>query len=223
MIGIFTIPKTINIYDEDISSIDFEQVRDFIISNFGNVEVRIVRTEKKIIHTKGLLFDLIGTQKSLDDVDTKDSCHIAVTNKIFATYGEDKRLHIRASIYSIPSVISISGIIEGPAKPREFYVYKQKFSSLGVWELKEREIKKKFKGQFIDYDDRRLAEVSKGYFAQALFFYITGEPFCNRKSCRLYNAHWQKDLIYSQIRRGVFCKQHRTALERIREASRKIS
>ncbi len=147
----------------------------------------------------------------------KDSCHIVVTNKLFATPGEDKRLHIRASIYSIPSVISTSGIVEGPAKPREFYVYKQKYSSFGVWELKEEQIKRKFRGLFIDYKDLRITEVIKGYIAQALFFYINEEPFCDKTSCRLFNAHWQKDLIYSQVRSGKFCKHHGNILKNIRK------
>ena len=78
--------------------------------------------------------------------------------------------------------------------------------------------KGKFKGKFIDYKDRRSNEVLKGYIAQALFFHITGEPFCSQKNCRLYNAHWQEDLIFSQIKSGEFCAKHRKVLSKIKEA-----
>lgn len=215
---ILDIPKTINIYNEAVGSFNPKKIKDFIKNNFGNIKTRLIRPKKKIVQTKGLLFDLLGTQKCFNGVG-KDSCHTVVTDKIFATIGEDKRPHIRASIYSIPSIISVSGIVEGPAKPREFYLYKQKYNSLGAWELKEPQIKKKFKGQFIDYQDARLTEVIKGYIAQALFFYVTGEAFCGKKSCRLFNAHWQKDLIYSQIKCGKFCKSHGHLLENIRKIS----
>jgi hypothetical protein len=173
-----------------------------------------------MVRTKGLLFDLLGTQNSFDNKTAQDSCHIVLTDRIFTTFGEDKRPHIRASIYGTPSIISLSGIVEGPAKPREFYIYKQRYSSLGVWELKEQEIKKKFKGQFIDYNDKRLTKIAKGYVAQALFFYITGDPFCSKRSCRLYNAHWQKDLIYSQIKSGKFCKYHQSVLKEIKKINK---
>jgi hypothetical protein len=153
----------------------------------------------------------------------RDVCHIVLTDKIFATFDKDGRLHIRASIYSIPSVISTAGIVEGPAKPREFYIYKQRYSSLGIWPCKEEEVKQKFRGQFIDYQDKRIKEVIKGYIAQALFFYIIGNPFCNKKLCRLYNVHWQKDLIYSQIKKGTFCRYHKALLEKIKRTNKEIS
>ncbi len=88
---------------------------------------------------------------------------------------------------------------------------------MGVWELKAPQVKKRFKGRFIDYGDRRLTKVLKGYIVQAIFFYITGDPFCEKKACRLYNAHWQKDLIYAQIKHGKFCKYHKKLLEKMKK------
>lgn len=182
-----------------------------------------MKLEKKTVHTAGLLFDFIETQKAFDALrytKVKDACHIILTSKIFATFDERKKIHIRASIYSFPSVISISGIVEGPAKPKEFYFYKQKYIQLGIWNIEEDKLKKKFKARFIDYHDRRLTEVIKGYISQALFFYITGQPFCNSKNCRLYNAHWQEELIYNQIKCGKFCAKHKGILENLNGAVR---
>lgn len=217
MIEILSIPRQINIYDEVIYSINFKQIKNFIEKNFGNIKIQYSRLEKKIVQTNGLLFDFMATQKSFEHLCSEDSCDIILTDTLFATLDEDKRPHIRASIYTFPCVISTSGIVEGPAKPKEFYVYKQKYSSLGVWELRENQIKQKFKRQFIDYQDNRITEVIKGYIAQAIFFYITGEPFCDKQSCRLFNAHWQSDLIYSQIKSGKFCRYHEGLLRRIKK------
>jgi len=54
----------------------------------------------------------------------------------------------------------------------------------------------------------RLHEIVEGYLLQSIIYYETGEPFCDNKECRLFNAHWQKDLFYSQIENKKFCKKH---------------
>ena len=214
------IPKVIFLYDEGIKDLSFRKIKEFIRRNFSDIKVRQIKLKKEAVKTHGLLFDFINTQKAFDKLPyskTKDACHIILTPKIFATVEQDKRPHIRASIYSFPSIISTSGIVEGPAKPREYYLYKQKYSQLGIWEKEEAELKQRFKGRFIDYGDKRITEVLKGYIAQAIFFYIIGEPFCKNKNCRLFNAHWQEDLIYTQIKRGEFCTRHKRVLKNIKK------
>jgi len=48
---------------------------------------------------------------------------------------------------------------------------------------------------------------------QTLFFHLTGNPFCKNKNCRLYNAHWQEDLIQAQLTsKNDFCLQHEKML-----------
>lgn len=88
---------------------------------------------------------------------------------------------------------------------------------MGIWELEEDKLKKKFKGRFMDYEDKRISEVIKGYIAQAIIYYITGEPFCPQKGCRLFNAHWQEDLIYAQVKKKRFCRRHSAVLDKIRK------
>lgn len=214
------IPKTVYLYDEGIKDLDWKGIKDFIADNFGNIKIRLVRLKKKAVETRGLLFDFIATQKAFGALKyskDKNSCHIILTNTLFASLDVDNRPHIRSGIYSFPSVISASGTVEGPAKPRQYYFYKQKYVQLGIWVREEHKVKQKFKGRFIDYEDKRINEALKGYIAQALFFYITGEPFCAQKACRLYNAHWQQDLIYSQIKKGKLCRFHAGQLKNIRE------
>ena len=139
-----------------------------------------------------------------------DHCHIIFTNQLFGTWSEDDhRYHARVSVYGFPSLISTTGIVEAPAKPRDFYLKQQ----LGVSLLT---LKEEFKGRFIDYNDPRLTEVMKGYVMQALFFHLTGNPFCKNKNCRLYNAHWQEDLIQAQLTSKTdFCVQHQRLLTRL--------
>jgi len=136
-----------------------------------------------------------------------ECCHIAFTNQLFGTWDQDNhRYHARVSIYSFPSLISTTGLVEAPAKPRELYLRRQLGSDSIV-------LKEEFNGRFIDYEDSRLTEVMKGYLLQALFFHMTGDPFCKNKNCRLYNAHWQEEVIRAQLETPhELCKNHQAIL-----------
>ena len=78
-------------------------------------------------------------------------------------------------------------------------------------------IKKKYAGKYLEYHDERLPSVIEGYLLQAVFYYLTGDPFCEDQECRLFNAHWQKDLIHSQLESGNLCVKHKQILQRICE------
>ena len=70
-------------------------------------------------------------------------------------------------------------------------------------------IKHEFRGRFVDHDDERLTEAIKGAVMQAIVYLATGEAFCDDPSCRLYNAHWQEELIVAQLGEGPeFCGRH---------------
>ena len=71
----------------------------------------------------------------------------------------------------------------------------------------------KYKGTYLEYHDKRLSKIAQGYIMQGIFYYLTGEPFCNSLECRLYNPHWQKDLLYSQITVGKLCEKHQNILK----------
>lgn len=133
--------------------------------------------------------------------------HIFFTNRLFATWGSnDMRYHARTSIYGFPSIISTTGLVEAPAKPREYYLLKQQYEMLGK---DIQEVKEKFRGSFIDYEDELLTEVVKGYAMQAVFYALNGDPYCEDRGCRLFNAHWQADLIFAQLESGYeYCQRH---------------
>ena len=140
--------------------------------------------------------------------------HLIFTGQLFGTWDEnDRRYHARASVYGTPGIISTAGIVEAPAKPKGFYLLRQQYDMLGKRDAAILELKERFKGKFIDYDDERLTEVVKGYCLQALFFHLKGAPFCQDKNCRLYNAHWQEELIASQLEGGYeLCPFHERVL-----------
>ena len=143
----------------------------------------------------------------------QDVFHVIFTNKLTCTYDyNDYRYHGRALIGSNPSIISTTGIIEAPAKPREYYLELIKNSRLGV---NVDVLKEKYRGTYLEYHDLRLAKIVEGYFLQALFYYETEEPFCEDVSCRLFNAHWQKDLLHSQLESRKLCKKHEKILEKM--------
>jgi hypothetical protein len=140
-----------------------------------------------------------------------ENLHIIFTNKLTCTFDlSDYRYHGRALIGSNPSVISTTGMIEAPAKPREYYLDLMANYGQG---LNIESIKKKYQGQYLEYHDRRLGKIVEGYLMQTVFYYVTGEPFCDLLDCRLNNAHWQRDLLYSQLEFGKLCEKHKTLLE----------
>jgi len=142
-----------------------------------------------------------------------NTLHIIFTNKLTCTFDEnDFRYHARAIIGSNPTIISTTGIIEAPAKPRQYYLdLMTNFSKNKV-----EEIKKKYKGEFLEYHDLRISEITEGYLLQAIIYYETGEAFCIHKDCRLFNAHWQKDLFFSQLENKRFCKKHKEILDELK-------
>lgn len=138
-----------------------------------------------------------------------DHVHIVMTGMLTCTFDEDDwRYHARPVICGTPSIISSSGIVEGPARPKEYY-YMARPGLVGLDSAA-----KAFRGRFIDYGDPMLNSAVLEYCIQAIFFFITdGEPFCEDKTCRLFNAHWQEDLM-AVIANPAFCDTHSQLLNK---------
>jgi hypothetical protein len=60
----------------------------------------------------------------------------------------------------------------------------------------------------LESDDPRTATVLEGYAIQAIFYALTGDPFCDDPDCRLYNAHWQRDMLRAQLGGDHYCSRH---------------
>ena len=142
---------------------------------------------------------------------TNDTLHIIFTNRLTCTFDEsDSRYHGRAVICANPAILSTTGIIEAPAKSKEFYIQAMANKSQG---LDINKVKAIHKGEFLEYHDDRLSKIIEGYILQVIFYNITGESFCEYLDCRLNNAHWQRDLLYSQIEVSKLCKKHQKILD----------
>ena len=165
------------------------------------------------------LYDGIEFQKIISEVIPEnenriDILNIVFTNKLTCTFDEsDFRYHGRSLIASNPAIISTTGMIEAPAKPKEYYLELITDCS----EEKVNEINKKYRGQFLEYHDSRLSEVAEGHILQAIMYYETGDEFCNNIGCRCFNAHWQKDLFHSQIDNKKFCNNHQEILNQFKQ------
>lgn len=199
----------------------FELKKPFEQHNPTENEIEIVRSNKDMTENDEVFpYDGYELQQIISELikeQNHDTLHIIFTNKLTATFSEeDFRYHARALIGTNPTIISTTGIIEGPAKPKQYYI-----ELIGDFS-KERvdEIKEKYKGQFLEYHDNKLGKIVEGYLLQAIFYVETGNAFCDDKDCRLFNAHWQKDLSESQLTNPKLCEKHNKELEKLLSTNR---
>jgi len=190
---------------------------------YGEVqfELRLLRDPTKRV--PGVLYDgyryasllrslLPPRERSLRTV------HVVFAHRLLGTYEDDGRYHARAVVCGFPSIVSTSGIVEAPAKPEGYYRVKARLSA-ALGSVPFEAAKAPFEGQFVDYDDPRLTMVANGYALQAAMYAITKEAFCDAPACRLYNAHWQAELLAAQVESGRLCPRHAQVAARIRAAS----
>lgn len=209
------------IYEKIAHTRVFDLKKPFKIHIPTTDEIQIEVQNKDMSNREEMtLYDGFELQKTISEFISKDedqtnTLHIIFTNKLTCTFDEsDFRYHARAIIGSNPVIISTSGIVEAPAKPKQYYL------DLMTNFTKERieEIKSKYKGEFLEYNDPRISEIVEGYLLQAIMYYETGDAFCENKECRLYNAHWQKDLLHLQLKNKKLCKKHERDLKEINQS-----
>jgi len=191
--------------------------------SYGEIQFERRRLANQDRGPFGVLYDGLGFQLLLRELLPKeelrlDRLHIAFTNRTIATWDEDdRRYHLRTVILGLPAIISTTGLVEAPAKPREFYLAQQQLGSAMPSEMIHAALKDQFRGQFLDHDDPRMTEVAKGYVMQALVYQLTGEAFCPDPDCRLFNAHWQAELLRAQLGGPPeYCPRHTLLLRRPR-------
>jgi hypothetical protein len=140
---------------------------------------------------------------------------ILFTAVLPGTWDPDEcRYHARSLLCGFPSIVSTSGAVEGPARPRGYYVAK-------MMGLNDEEARRKYLGRYLEHDDPRMPEVAKGLAAQAVFYRLTGNPFCEREDCRLFNARWQEQLVGSQVNNRRFCNGHSRFLKELKRSESK--
>ena len=136
--------------------------------------------------------------------------HILFTGQLLASFDEgDLRYHLRTLIIGFPTLISLTGMVEAPAKPREYYFLRSlRLDDPRVWERPSE--------KWLVHHDERLTEVAKGFLLQAAFYQWLGEAFCQDSHCRLFNAHWQEELLQAQLG-GPYelCPRHRELFKKL--------
>jgi len=165
----------------------------------------------------GILYEGVFYQEIVSNLIFKqridlNRCIILFTNQLFGTWDRvTHRYHARVSLYGFPNLISLPGLVEAPAKPKAFYLKKQMGTPV-EW------LKEEYREMFLDHGDSRMTEVLKGYAMQALLFHLTGDPFCADRDCRLFNSHWQEEVLHSQMDgKYEFCPRHEKILKGLRE------
>ena len=198
---IFNLKKTFQKHIPSIEEISIE------------LENKDMSNKEEMILYDGIELSNIITELIPNEEKNQDILNIIFTNKLTCTFDEnDFRYHARALVGSNPIIISTTGIIEAPAKPKQYYL--DLMTNFSKEEIGE--IKKKYKGQFLEYGDSRMPDIIEGYALQAIFYYETGDAFCDNNQCRLFNSHWQKDLFISQVDNKKMCKKHEEILIKIK-------
>jgi hypothetical protein len=186
--------------------------RQLIFSDISNNSSTTERQYKELILYDGFMMQrLLGTMINESESNT-DHVHLVFEDRLICTFSEeDWRYHSRTFVAGNPSIISTTGIVEAPAKPKEWYI---KQMQLAIYDIDRDDdqingISSSNVKKYLDYGDYRINFAAVGYALQALFFFITeGDPFCNDINCRLYNAHWQEELLQSQIQNKGLCNKH---------------
>jgi len=194
-------------------------------ASYGEAMFELRFLEDPVKKVPGVLYDGWAMQSLFRDLlppkeRTSKVQHIAFTSRLVGTFESDGRYHAHVNVCGFPSIISTSGIVEAPAKPKQYYLLKRRFVEAGEdvpFEL----LKERFAGQFIDYDDPRMTEVMKGYALQCALYLITREAFCDERGCRLFDAHWQSEVFEAQLGGGKLCPRHEGIVRKIRQKANK--
>ncbi len=169
--------------------------------------------------SSGILYDgfrlseIFGTIPDIGG-SSLETLHIILTDRLFGTFDRsDRRYHARVVIFGYPHVLSTTGVIEAPARPREFYLLRRQYRDTGMIPPA---VLESLREMYIDRGDPRMGEILGGYALQCLFYQATGEPFCEDRDCCLYNAHWQAEMIRAQTESAEkLCSRHQDMLQAI--------
>ncbi len=152
-----------------------------------------------------MLASLPSSEKSLDHL------HVAFTNRLLATFeGSDSRYHLRTILCGYPCVVSLSGLVEAPARSASYYL-ERRYSSTTPLAPREDTY------DHLAYGDPRTTDVAVGYVAQSLMYALGADPFCKDPDCRLYNTHRQVEMLKAQLSLPEYCDRHAPILRSERE------
>ena len=189
----------------------------------GNTMAGIVRYEERALvdpaREGGVLYDGLQVQRALNDAlpaddASLDTAHVVLLDRALGTWGDhDGRWHKRVAVLGQPGLISVPGLYEAPAKPEAYYKEKQRHALLSGDTPPREVLENQVEGEFLIEDDPRTTDAIEGYVLAAIHFLATGEAFCETAGCRLFDAHYQSDVIDAQLRQPAFCAEHASIYE----------
>ncbi|MDQ2049171.1 hypothetical protein RBH26_01605 [Natronolimnohabitans sp. A-GB9] len=184
----------------------------------GNTMLGTIRYEERALENPeregGVLYDGVQVQRALNSAlpgEERDleTLHVPILDRAIGTWGDhDGRWHKRVNVLGQPGLVSVPGLYEAPAKPEAYYKEKQRHALLSGDAPPREVLENQVEGDFLVDDDPRTTDALCGYVLQAYHYLETGEAFCDRAVCRLYNAHYHEDLIDAQLREPAFCSEH---------------
>ena len=184
----------------------------------GNTMLGIVRYEERALgdpeREGGVLYDGNQVQSALNatlpaEEAGLDHAHVALLDRAIGTWGDhDGRWHKRVAVLGQPSIVSVPGLYEAPAKPEAYYKEKQRHALLSGDSPPREVLENQVEGDYLIEDDPRTTEALRGYVLAAVHLLETGEAFCETDGCRLFDAHYQEDLVEAQLQLPEFCDYH---------------
>ncbi len=137
---------------------------------------------------------------------------IVITDRLTCTFdADDFRYHARAVVCANPAIISTAGMVEAPARPRQYYL--DVMASLSREDVDG--VRERYRRRFLEHRDPRIPKVLEGYLLQAVVYHVTGDAFCHDAECRLHNSHWQEDLLRLQLETEHLCSRHEGILRQM--------
>lgn len=144
---------------------------------------------------------------------------ILITDRLIATFDSDMRYHLRTCVLGGGwNILSTNGLIHAPARPREYYFAKRVLGDK-MDEVAQKELENLLGNKFLKENDPRIYEGIKSLLLQAFFYSEFGETFCSEKECRLFNPHWQEEVINALVKKEGelgLCSKHEEMLYKLR-------
>ena len=158
---------------------------------------------------RGQALQAIFSLMMLADEGALDQLHIVLTSMVFGDWDEHTRAFgVRVACLGQPSLISTTGLIEGPSRPRDFEVLRTQMAVMGLSE-DIADLADAFEPRALGYGDPRITECLKGYALMAVMYRAYGEGPCDDPGCRLYDASTQEELLTAQCNAGAgLCERH---------------
>lgn len=170
----------------------------------------------------GLVFDATAYQTILrlliEETEAgPDHVHLVFTENLIGSWREEKTLfQLQPICLGDPAILSTTGLVEAPAKPREYEYRRAQLAMFGMDTEALEDLAEDFASCTLGYGDPRLNEVCKGYALMACMHRMFGEAFCEDPNCRLFNARTQQEMMAAQCGpKAGLCERHQEMLQRV--------